>query len=271
MDLASFVLAFAPDTWAGGIAVGLASTSIGSVLYWTKTKIKPYMRGTQEYDDRVKAQEREDALAHQSNEVVLVEDRNGTKIKLFSGDILRSSAKIIVSSDDTLLSARGGVAKAIVAAAGKKIKRQLQAISATNVPRGSVVITSGGSTKFTYIIHAVVLTKASDHTEYPSKDEIAVLVRKIIDVADATGAESIALPVLAGGTAAKRLRDQGLTSDQDIIGFLVMALAKTLDQRATHLKTVFVIVYDDKDLDKAFINDLHFKLQSVEMGSAVHA
>ena len=269
MDLASFILKLTPDTWAGGVIIGLASTSIGSMLYWTKTKIKPYMRGTREYVDRVKAQEREDALAHQSNEVVFVADRNGTKIKLFSGDIIRSTAKIIVSSDDTLLSATSGVAKAIVSAAGKKIKRQLQAIAAEGVSRGSVAITSGGETKFTYIVHAVVLTKAIDHIEYPSKDEIAALVRKIVDVADATGAASIALPVLAGGTAAKRLREQGLTSDQDIIGFLLMSLATALDQRVTQLKTVFVIVYDDKHLDRDFVNKLHFQIQNLE--SEVHA
>jgi O-acetyl-ADP-ribose deacetylase (regulator of RNase III) len=130
-----------------------------------------------------------------SNEIVYSTKIRNTDLKLFSGDIVRSTAQVVVSSDDTLLSASGGVAKSIVGSAGRLIKQNLRELSAKKIPRGALAITGGGLTKFTYILHAVVLTKASDYTEYPSMDEIRALIQRIIHVADATAIESIALPI----------------------------------------------------------------------------
>jgi len=246
-----------PDSWAGRVLGGILAAVAGSAFFWFVRKSRPYVYGTEEYRNRLEAQRREDAAAKQNNEVVYSCEVNGTQLKLFSGDITRSSAQIIVSSDDTLLSATGGVAKAIVQAAGRNIRRRLNTIAATNIPRGALAITDGGSTKFRYIFHAVVLTKARDHTEYPSRSEIATLLKRIVEVADATGVESIALPVLAGGTAAKKLRDEGLSTEQHVISFIISSLAGVLQGNRNALKTVFLIVFDNKHLTKDFIQELH--------------
>ena len=89
--------------------------------------------------------------------------------KIFSGDITRSTAEIIVSSDDTLLSASGGVARSIAHAAGPATKAHIRRLAATSLRRGTVAITGGGRTQFKYIFHAVVLTRERDRVEYPTK------------------------------------------------------------------------------------------------------
>jgi O-acetyl-ADP-ribose deacetylase (regulator of RNase III) len=271
MDIIAFLSKITPDTWAGGIAIGLISTAIASVLYSINNKIKPLVPWTPEGIIRLKEQEIADRVATQTNEVILVAERNGTQIKIFNGDITRSTADIIVSSDDTLLSATSGVAKKIVLIAGNKVRKQLQLIASTSVPRGAVAITSGGQSRYTYIVHAVVLTRTANGLEFPTKEEIGSLVRRIVGVAVATGAESIALPVLAGGTAAKKLREQGLKTNQDIIAFLLAEIVGALDQKGTSLREVFLITFNSEEINEGFLVKLRNQIPSVVGASPAYA
>src|SRR5262245_1176072 len=244
------------DSWAGKALGGIVAAAAGAIFLWLWRKSSRYVYGTEEYQARIEAQIIADAAAKQDNEVVFSRDVGDTQLKLFSGDITRSSASVIVRSDDTLLSATGGVAKAIIGAAGSSVKRRLRAISSYNIQRGMVAITDGGRTRFRYILHAVVLTKASDHTEYPSKKEIALLLGRLITIADAMGADSVALPILAAGTAAKRLKEEGLATEQDVIRFIIATLVNVLEERRRQLRTVFVVAYSNKYLTDDFVRDL---------------
>lgn len=254
--IAETVLEITPNSWTGAVIAGLLGTFLATILVWLFRRGKVYVPGTDEYESFKLAQALKDANATQNNEVVFSASFNNTDLKLFSGDIIHSSAQIIVSSDDTLLSAAGGVAEKIVNAAGKNIRKRLHEISKTSVPRGSIAITSGGLTSFRYILHAVVLTKTRDYTEFPSKSEIVRLVRHIVEVSDAVGAESLAMPVLASGTASKKLKEEGLSKDQDVIAFILHALAENLRLKRTGLKTIFLIVYDKNQLSHDFISSL---------------
>jgi O-acetyl-ADP-ribose deacetylase (regulator of RNase III) len=250
------IIEMTPDSWLGKALIALASTAVISVLIYLYRRIVPRIPGTPEYRERLKAQEIEDAAAKQNNDVVFSRTINNTNVKLFSGDITRSTAQAIVSSDDTLLSATGGVAKSIVRAAGASVQKRLRALSANNIPRGSIAVTSAGRMPYKYILHAIVLTKARDHTDYPSKEEIIRLVRRIVEVSDALGIESFALPLLAGGTAAKKLREEGLASDQDIIQFILMALFEALAKRQNSIKSVFLVVFDNRHLTDGLLAKL---------------
>lgn len=237
-----------PSTWIGAVLASLLAAlffAIGTVLYRRARYLVP---GTEEYRERVREQRIKDQAATRDNEVVYSARYGSTDIKVFSGDILNTSATAIVSSDDTLLSATAGVARAVVAAAGRDVKRRLRRISATSVQRGSVIVTYGGRTRFEYILHAVTLTKARDYTEYPSKSEVADLVSRALEVCDGLGVASVAVPVLAGGTAAKRLREEGLADNRDLVVFLTEAIVTRLKQGTFNLKTVFLVVFDSNDI-----------------------
>lgn len=251
-ELISYFTDIHPGTWVGAIAVGLTT----AVILWAIRRTEAYVPGTDEYQARVRQQAIFDAAATQNNEVIFNGIVNQTEIKIFSGDITKSSASVIVSSDDTLLSATGGVANSIVQAAGKKVLKRMRKIAKSGVPRGALAITDGGNTEYKYIFHAVVLTKASDHTEYPSKDEIQRLVFRIISTADAAGIESIALPIIAGGVAAKKLSEQGLKTEQQLIYFIAEAVKKALTDKITSLRVVFLVVYDEEDLSQELTTDL---------------
>ena len=199
---------------------------------------------------RVKEQEIKDQAAVVDNEVVYSARFGSTELKVFSGNILNTSAAAIISSDDTLLSATGGVAKAVVDAAGNEVRRRLRFIRGTDVPRGSVVITYGGRTRFEYILHAVTLTKARDYTEYPNTNEVSALVSRTLEVCDGLGVTSVAMPVLAGGTAAKRLREEGYENNSDLVVFLAEAVATQLRRGAFNLRTVLLVVFDSNDIQR---------------------
>ena len=88
------------------------------------------------------------------------------------------------------------------------------------------------------------------------KEEIIRLVRRIVEVSDALGIESFALPILAGGTAAKKLRAEGLASDQDIIQFILMALFEALAKHQNSIKSVFLVVFDNRHLTDGLLAKL---------------
>jgi O-acetyl-ADP-ribose deacetylase (regulator of RNase III) len=258
-----------PTSRSGVIVLGLATIAIaalGSALWALfRTLLWQRIPGTEEYEEyhsRLKVQEMLNSSAIQSNKVVFSTKFKNTEVALFSGDITQSDANVIVSSDDTLLSASGGVARAIVTAAGKKIRKRLLELSGANLRRGSIAITEGGATPFTYIFHAVVLTKTRARIQYPRRDEISRLIQRIVAVADAIGVGSLAMPVLAGGTAAKEL--EGLHSEQDVILFIFSCLAEALKRAETSLETVFLIVFDNKHLSDDFVAKLRQESERIQ-------
>lgn len=238
------------STWVGTILAGLLTAAIVSIATITYRRARHFVPGTAEYQARVREQVIKDQAAKSDNEVVYSRRFGNSEVKVFSGDILNASAAAIVSSDDTLLSATAGVAKRVVDAAGKEVKNRLRRISSNDLSRGSVVVTYGGKTNFKYILHAVTLTKAPDYTEYPGKDELFELVGRTIGVCDGLGITSVAMPVLAGGVAAKRLREEGLADNKDLVVFLAQAIADRLRKGTFSLRTVFLVVFDRNDIER---------------------
>ena len=89
-------------------------------------------------------------------------------------------------------------------------------------------------------------------------------MKRIIDIADAAGAKTLAVPVLAGGTAAKRLKDEGLNSEQDIIEFLFFSLAETLAHRQTSIEQVYLVVYGKDNLTPELVKGIDARFRSKE-------
>jgi len=103
----------------------------------------------------------------------------------------------VVSSDDSMLSAGGGVSKVIRDLAGDALQREV----ASKVPLqvGSIALTGGGNLRVKYVIHAVTLD--ADVRVRPTARTIHQLIRAILSRCEALGVGSLAIPALATGAA----------------------------------------------------------------------
>jgi O-acetyl-ADP-ribose deacetylase (regulator of RNase III) len=126
------------------------------------------------------------------------------KFDVINGNILESRADVVVSSDDNHFGARGGVAKAILGKAGKKVAEELAHYRKKAFRQGQIAVTTEGDWGCRAIIHPAVIDL--DENRYPNADVIKTLVRRCLNCALALGAQSISFPVLGGGTASRYLK-----------------------------------------------------------------
>lgn len=162
-----------------------------------------------EFEQRVQRNETADGQARAGIRRGVQEELYGTaekriRVLVMHGDIRDSHADVIVSSDDTRLSAEAGVARRILEEAGDNVRRECETLGARGVPHGHVAATSGGKLQHCRaILHAAVIDRDSISYGYPTETEIRSVVRHSLACASAFGAQRIALPIIGGGTAAK--------------------------------------------------------------------
>lgn len=118
-------------------------------------------------------------------------------ITLVFGDLVRSKAEVLVSSDDFMLSMGGGVSEAIRFRAGKRIEEE----TAKMVPArlGDIVVTSACRHPARYVFHAVTIGEL--HFEMAQHAILRYAVSKTISLAPLLGCRSIAFPILGTGVA----------------------------------------------------------------------
>jgi len=123
---------------------------------------------------------------------------NRTTLELIQGDITEMETDAIVNAANERLAHGGGVAGAIARKGGPAIQRESDEWVRRHglVPTGSAAITSGGSLKARYVIHAV--GPVYDGTPR-SADLLASAVRSALRMADEHGLKSIALPAISTG------------------------------------------------------------------------
>jgi O-acetyl-ADP-ribose deacetylase (regulator of RNase III) len=134
-----------------------------------------------------------------------------TTVRVVYQDALKLDADVIVSTDDSYLSASSGIAKRIWDKANRearaaapvaptkreprkipRLRRELRKFSLPLRP-GAVVVTSGGDLKAKYIFHAAAL----DLDSRPGAQMvIANIVHNVMTLASALGAESVVTPIL---------------------------------------------------------------------------
>jgi len=177
---------------------------------------------TAEYRESFEATQKAIASLTPDHKILADTEIGPTKSKfvVINGDILTASTDVVVSSDDNHFTARGGVAKAILRKAGEPILKELSRVRACQFRQGQIALTSGGEWKCRAIIHAAVIDL--DENRYPTSDVIAKLTRRSLDCALAIGAQSIAFPVLGGGTASTYLKptDSVKALASEVIAFL---------------------------------------------------
>lgn len=123
------------------------------------------------------------------------------------GDITTATTDALVSTDDWRLSMSGGVAAAIMRAAGSQLVTD--AAKAVPAALGSVVVTSGGMLPARYVFHAITIGET--HAEKPPRAVIASATRACLRLLDPLGIDSIAFPAIGAGTAGFPIQDVAVT------------------------------------------------------------
>jgi O-acetyl-ADP-ribose deacetylase (regulator of RNase III) len=121
-----------------------------------------------------------------------------TVLELVQGDITALDTDAIVNAANERLAHGGGVAGVISRKGGPAIQRESDAWVRQHgrVVTGSAAITSGGNLKARHVIHAVGPVYGS--TSRPA-ELLASAVRAALEMADAHGLKSIALPAISTG------------------------------------------------------------------------
>lgn len=244
-----------------GYFVGLAAVAavafVGSTVAEGFASVRRRDRPPLSEEHRQKFNDTQNRLSKISSEETKYAERdfNGSLLVIVSGNIVDATTQVIVSSDDNYLSAEGGVAKAIVKRAGSSVEGELEN-RRQFIPRpkhGDIAITSGGMTSARAIFHPVMID--FDHYRYPEQDLVRRVVKKCLVCAEAIGADSIAFPVLGGGTAAKNI------SPWESIAAIVTELRSYLERpelRGDRLTELVLYIFDSRDMEgdvEALLNE----------------
>jgi O-acetyl-ADP-ribose deacetylase (regulator of RNase III) len=113
------------------------------------------------------------------------------------GDLLRSRADILVSSDDYHLSMGGGVSAAIRSRAGEELEMEARKMAPAKL--GDVIVTSAGRLGARYVLHAITI--GPDYRDMPADAIVRQTVSRILHIAPLLGCRSVAFPVIGTGMA----------------------------------------------------------------------
>jgi O-acetyl-ADP-ribose deacetylase (regulator of RNase III) len=159
---------------------------------------------------------------------------NKTVIELVQGDITDLATDAIVNAANASLKLGGGVAGAIAKKGGPKIQEDCDKIGGTHV--GGAVITTGGSLKAKYVIHAVGPVHGTEHEDEKLKD--ATL--NSLKLADKRHLKSIAFPAISTGVF-------GFPKDRCATIMLSTAIAYL--EGPTKLESVVFCLYDQQSFE----------------------
>lgn len=130
-----------------------------------------------------------------------------SRLALVPGDLSRSTADVLVSSDDDALAMGGGVSRALLEASGHLLRHEAdRAIGGGRPIVGDVVVTAAPGLPSRFIFHAVTLRNVHGRRQPVLIDGsvgavVRLCIHRVFDLAEALGVRSIALPVLGAGAA----------------------------------------------------------------------
>lgn len=162
----------------------------------------------------------------------------GKIIKIMVDDITERDTDAIVNAANNYLKHGGGVAGAIVRKGGHIIQEESDRIGF--VPTGSAVITSAGSLKAKYVIHAV----GPKWGEGDEENKLKNAVLKTLRIADEHKLKSISFPAISSGI-------YGCPKDM-VARILVNTVVEYLNTQNTTLDYVEFCLFDEDTY-------LHFK------------
>ena len=130
------------------------------------------------------------------------------------GDLTKSSADVVVSSDDSYITMGGGVSAAILRAGGQSIL--VDASKKVPASLGDVVITAAGLLPAKHVFHAITIGNGN----LPPSDIVSKATRRSLELLDVLGLTSIAFPAIGAGVAGFEIKEVAIQMAQVIVGFM---------------------------------------------------
>jgi O-acetyl-ADP-ribose deacetylase len=141
---------------------------------------------------------------------------SGISVEIVYGDIVSRSMlssytepdgrRAIVSTDDTMISAGGGVALSILSAAGRQFMLN-EVAKLAPIPHGTVAVTSAGSLPLQYVFHAAALEIDERGEHLATADSVKQVTRDALTKAAALGVTWMFTPLIAAGLAGLSARE----------------------------------------------------------------
>lgn len=173
---------------------------------------------------------------------------NRLEIIVNQGSILEVQAEVIVNAANSRGIMGGGVAGVIKRAAGPQVEEEAR--RQAPIPVGKAVLTSAGRTRFRGIIHAPTMPEPAMRIDAAN---VAKATRAALELADANGFSSIALPGMGTGVGGVAHAEAAQMMLKEIQSF---------DPRS--LRTVLLV-----DVDSAMVEAWREKLAVGNQPSAV--
>jgi O-acetyl-ADP-ribose deacetylase (regulator of RNase III) len=151
------------------------------------------------------------------------------RIEILQGDLTEMDADAIVNAANNDLQLGGGVAGAVRRKGGPAIQEECDAIG--TIPLGGAAITSGGTLKARYVIHAASMELGGRTSAASLRSSTAHALR----IAAQTGLKSIAFPAVGTGIAQFPVRE--------CADIMLRETAKHFEQ-PTSLEKVYFVLFD---------------------------
>jgi len=164
-----------------------------------------------------------------------------TKVRIIRGDLTQSNSDAIVNAANSHLQHGGGVAGAIVRKGGQVIQEESNKIG--YVPVGSCALTTGGSLKAKYIIHAV----GPRWGEGDEENKLKNAVESTLKIAAEKKFKTISMPAISAGIFGFPKERCARIIVNEAVGFL--------RNNETSLKEIDICLVDD-DIIKFFETEL---------------
>ncbi|MFQ5752180.1 MAG: macro domain-containing protein [bacterium] len=158
-------------------------------------------------------------------------------VRFLVGDVTKLEVDAIVNPANSEGEMGGGVAGAIKKAGGKKI--EVEAMAQAPIPIGSAVLTSAGTLKCDYVIHAPTMEAPVQRT---TVEKIHLAIQAALQLAKKYEFEKLAIPGMGTGT--------GRVTIEDAAEVMITAIQKS--QSLTVAVKELILIDRNKELVEAW-------------------
>lgn len=149
----------------------------------------------------------------------------------------------VVSPEDTMLSAGGGVALALAEKAGRRMILNELGKHAP-IPHGTAIVTSAGDLPLRYIFHAAALKIDADGQYHVAPDDVRGAVEDAVAKAAALDVDLLLVPLLGAGVA-------GLSPAESLAAIVGVAFENSL----ANAPSITIVILDERTLSEADVRD----------------
>jgi O-acetyl-ADP-ribose deacetylase (regulator of RNase III) len=175
-----------------------------------------------------------------------------TKILFVKGDITQMAVDAIVNPAKTNLTLASGVAGAILRKGGKRIQEECDSIAP--IALGETAVTTAGTLKALYVVHAVLIRPGERATAH----SVRLATHHTLLRAEEKAFKTLALPALGTGVAGFPM--------EECASIMIGEVLEHLKSR-TSLEKIYFVLFDDAAL--AVFEEAYRKLAAHPSAQAV--